>query len=782
MVQSRIPLLLVLYFTLVVGHSQGFTVDAKQLKLSYFESVRAWGSGVSAADFDNDGDVDMYVSTSAEYPNGLLVNDGTGRYDAVDLGASLYANSRASVWADLNGDKRLDLLLVGDDYETESPISRHWFILLQNEEGRFEDATESSGIIGSDPWVDGAIGGVSVGDLNMDGYLDIVIVYYTGNITRSNPRKGANRVLLNDGSGFFNDITASLSANLTGTYWNPLIFDLDGNGFPEIYINQDHELPNLYFENAGDGLFLEKAAERGMDAAQYDMGSSIADIDNDGDLDIHITSIKYASALTGNFLLRNNSEGGIFGYTRIVNETKESGWAWGTTVQDFNNDGHQDIACTNGSSGSPFSVDPSKFWRNHGGWDFSDISSEVGFDDTYVGTSLISFDADRDGDLDLIQTIRSEYHPAVLPIRYLRNDLSNALNYLVIKPRMHGTNYWAIGATVKIRMGNNVSVRAITAGTGFYSQEPAEAHFGLGEFDFVDEVTVIWPGGAMTTIRDVAPNQVLEITDEDALHRPGQLTARVQANSIYLDWKDMSVVTEGFIIERSDRVDFSDFVVIASELTGTSFLDQNLAGYTTYYYRVRAQAGEEVSGPSFMVQATTDDEEIVAPSDLTVSRREVNLAHLTWRDNSTNELGFRLVRSLSESFESSFEIELPANSVDYVDEALEPGFTYFYKVRAERTGSVSDFSEVAGTDYLLETKSQSAPFDVYPTITDSFLRISLPDGESCRLEILSLAGTLIDDWSEDSSHSKEIEAKPGLYILKMTNSKGAFSRKILIRP
>jgi hypothetical protein len=221
-----------------------------------------------------------------------------------------------------------------------------------------------------------------------------------------------------------------------------------------------------------------------------------------------------------NPLYRNDSTTGELTYSNVgpALGVDAAGWAWGCSFFDADNDGWLDLAVTNGSNtGTEFRTDPSRFWRNPGldGGRFAEVSESVGFDDRAVASGLITFDYDGDGDLDMVQAMNDGG-----PLRLLQNDRGSAVaenSYLVVRPRQAGANHWAIGAKVTARIGELRMARPILAGTSTDSQEPAEAHFGLGEANVVDELVVTWPGAERetTVLTDVAANQIITVTREE---------------------------------------------------------------------------------------------------------------------------------------------------------------------------------------------------------------------------------------------------------------------------
>ncbi len=193
------------------------------------------------------------------------------------------------------------------------------------------------------------------------------------------------------------------------------------------------------------------------------------------------------------------------------------GWGWGTSFLDADNDGDLDIAATNGFGVLGYDTDASKLFLNQGGdpVTFADVSDATGFNDTYWGSSLLAFDCDRDGDLDLVQTTQAVGADGSR-LRLLDNlpgAAAAANHHLVIQPRMAGANSRAIGAVVHVEAGETNMMRLISAGTSFMGQEPAEAFFGLGDATVATRVVVDWPGDGHSIMAGVSADQVRAIDD-----------------------------------------------------------------------------------------------------------------------------------------------------------------------------------------------------------------------------------------------------------------------------
>jgi hypothetical protein len=461
--------------------------------------------GVAAADFDDDGDIDLFVPNAEGIADQLYRNIGNGHFEeiAADAGLASPARSRAALWVDYDGDHRLDLFVAGDCYQAADECLGASTLRLYRQVGdaQWEDVTIEAGFADDLVWFSGQHrGGMCAGDVNNDGWLDLLIGLWGGEA----------RLFLNNGDGSFSDISHTCGlGGVSEGHWQPVMHDFNGDGWLDVLAAIDFTANHLWM-NQTNTSFSDIAPTAGLDSAWNDMGAAMGDYDNDGDLDIYLTEI--ADLDRHNRLYRNDSIGEALQFTDVARTVgvDDTSFGWGTTFLDADNDGWLDLAATNGYFGPRWENDPSRFFLNSGGGTvtFADVSDAVGFNDTFWGSSLIALDFDRDGDVDLIQTCA-----APGPMRLLENQRSGpalANNYLVIKPRMSGHNHRAIGAVVRVSTAALELMRLITAGTSLMGQEPAEAVFGVGSALTAD-VVVQWPDGTTTALTDVATNQVLTI-------------------------------------------------------------------------------------------------------------------------------------------------------------------------------------------------------------------------------------------------------------------------------
>ena len=461
-------------------------------------------TGVIAADFDGDGDPDIYVPSAHNAPNQLYRNLGNGSYEevAAALGVASLRNDRTALWFDFDGDDDLDLAIVTDTFADELLAETNTLRIMRNDGTSFVEVHS----IALEPGNDLHGGGFAAGDLDGDGDLDLVSALW----------EARPRVLINNADGTFTEAGAAtgIGAQIT-TKWQPLFHDMNGDGCLDVLVSYDFSENNLYM-NPGTGappLLQDVAQQVGIGTAFNEMGVAPGDPDRDGDLDFYMTNIHGLDPGTGvpefNVLFRNDTVDQTIAFTETAQAAgvDAGGVGWGAVFADFDNDGWEDLAEANTRE---FPTDVStKLWRNcaTGVLEFEDQSATSGMATIEPCTALMTFDSDGDGDLDLLMpSLDGSLH-------LLENQLTPAgASYLVVRPRMPGMNRRAIGATVRATMADgSIMVRLITAGSSFASQQPAEAFFGLGAATSVAELRITWPDATETIMRNVAADQVLVV-------------------------------------------------------------------------------------------------------------------------------------------------------------------------------------------------------------------------------------------------------------------------------
>ena len=492
-----------------------------------------WMSGGAAvADVDDDGHPDLYV-TRLHAPDILYRNLGNGRFQDVSGDAGLAdfdLRSNGASFGDFDNDGDSDLYVTtfgrGDD-----PVNGRFHLFVNDGNGRFsEEAVERNADIPSDDPRAGY--SIAIGDYDRDGWLDIHTTEWRTTSTRPGMLSHA-RLLRNIGAnapGHFEDVTVAAGVETDRSVachlgirgcearsFSSTFTDLDEDGWPDIAVASDFGTSVLFWNN-GDGTFTDGTRAAGVGTDENGMGSAFGDFDADGDLDWFVTSIHDPDATcgqvgcgwgtSGNRLFRN--EGG----RRFTDATDEAGvrdgaWGWGAVFLDFDNDGDLDLSMTNGVDfpgidiESRYVDDPMRLFENDGTGGMIEVAERRGLRDRGSGKGLLTFDYDRDGDLDLFVV-----NTAGEPVLY-RNDGGNRRGSLRVRALLtNGRD--ALGARVELltRSYRRWQVREIGTNSHFLGQSEAVAHFGLGRRgpgrrgrDRIARVRVTWPNGTVSEQR-----------------------------------------------------------------------------------------------------------------------------------------------------------------------------------------------------------------------------------------------------------------------------------------
>jgi hypothetical protein len=497
--------------------------------------VETMGSGALLFDYDGDGWVDLFVvdggsladpNVSGRARHRLLHNAGDGTFTDV-TGSSGIRHRDYGMGAcagDVDNDGRIDLYITNDGPNA----------LYRNEgKGAFTDVTRAAAV-GLTGWSTSC----AFLDVDVDGDLDLFVTNYLDAATTNNRfcgdaqrriraychplvYKGLPNVLyLNDGKGTFAD--ASAQAGLTKYIGNGLgvaVGDYDDDGRPDVFVANDG-MPNFLFHNEGGGRFSEAGLLAGVAVARdgkprAGMGTEFADYNGDGRLDLVVTNHEFETTS----LFRNDG-GGVF-----TDATLESGVSaptlpfvgFGVGFFDFDNDTDLDLALVNGHvidntgmfrAGSTHAQRKLLF-QNTNGRRFAEVSrqSGAGFGRDGVGRTLIGGDIDNDGDVDLVVT-NNGAAPEVL-----RNTGGNMRNSILIRVVGGPSNRDGLGARLTVTAGGGTQVREVKSGSSYLGQNDLRVHVGLGESARIDRIDVRWPAGRTETIRDVAVNQIVTITE-----------------------------------------------------------------------------------------------------------------------------------------------------------------------------------------------------------------------------------------------------------------------------
>ncbi|MFN8019533.1 MAG: CRTAC1 family protein [Acidimicrobiales bacterium] len=531
-------------------------LDAPQAKEAPFGADGQSG-GAAVADYDGDGDQDVYL-TRVGLPNRLMRNDGKGHFSDVAKAAGAQGTDpangyAAAVWADVEGDGDLDLFLTG--------AGRGAALLLVNDgKGHFTDGTKAAGLdgIAGTGLAGTASFGAALDDWDHDGDLDLVALqWYKAPFeqqlagidpskmdpSRLEPcvlakeRAGApqpaglpgslSRLYRNDGNGRFTDATAASGVDVDRIVgFQPVFADVDGDGWEDLLVTGDYCTSRLY-RNAQGGRFTDATASAGVGTDQNGMGSAVADLTGDGNLDWFVSAIAATPecqapdpcSRAGNRLYAGDGRGG---FTDVTDQygVRSGSWGWGAAAADLNLDGRLDLVLANGAryrtegdsadptlqAGDDSADDPTRVWVNTGDGPWPEVADAIGVRDRANGKAAVAFDADGDGDLDVLIA-----NTLVAPVLY-RNDTPHrsGSHWLGVRLRAPGTaNPYAVGATVRLADGQQRTVRA---GGSFESGDPTDLHFGLGPATSTT-VEVTWPDGH-TTRAPAQADRMVELQPE----------------------------------------------------------------------------------------------------------------------------------------------------------------------------------------------------------------------------------------------------------------------------
>ena len=485
--------------------------------------VEGTGAGAMFFDYDNDGWLDIYFVNGSWLKT---VNDNRGRSLRDKLSNMLYRNNKNGTFSDVTeeagvGDNSFGFGCSAADFDNDGDLDLYVLnygpniFYRNNGDGTFTDISESSGLANSNwslsaPWFD------YDGDGDLDVYVANYLEYDSGKFRSYYAAAGypgplsyrgqPDALYRNNGDGTFTDVTKEAGIfQPNGRAMSATIADLNNDGFLDIYVPND-AMENYYFRNKGDGTFENEGLMMGMAFGEggqgvSSMGPAIGDVDRDSWLDIYIPDMGYGCLLM-------NRKDYFEDRTEPANLAVVCGQytGWGGVLFDYDCDGYLDIFIANGNAHHEY-TEEDVLMRNDGTGNFVDVADKSGpyFREKYVGRGATYGDYDNDGDLDLL-VINLNDSP-----KLLRNDGGNKNNWLIIQARLPGGKSDAVGARVIVTTGSLKQIHDLIPVTGYLSQADSRCHFGLGKSQKADTVEIRWPDKKTTKLTDVNANQILNV-------------------------------------------------------------------------------------------------------------------------------------------------------------------------------------------------------------------------------------------------------------------------------
>jgi hypothetical protein len=540
------------------------------------------GAGLGAGDFDKDGKVDLLFTSNQSHPVLYLNQSGAGEIAFVDATANsgleeINGWSTGVSIADVNADGWLDIylrLLINEG--------------TSNGKVRFRDRTDEYGLS-----FEGFSTQAAFFDFDLDGDLDMYLLchsvhepdnYGKAEMRLSKDEKAGDRMYRNEG-GRFIDITSEsgIFSSRIGYGLGISVYDFNNDQYPDLYIANDfHENDYLYINNQ-DGTFAERIEDVTGHTSQFSMGVDVADVTNDGVADIFSldmfpddpfvrntsvgpdsydiynfkNSFGYHFQLPRNHLQVNlgiENDLPLFSEQACLLGIDASDWSWACLIADYTNDGMNDIFISNGivrrpndldylnyianplvqenatdveiASRMPSGIQKNVFFLNRGEGPFQRV--HVNNEYPGVSNSAIYADFDNDGDLDIITNNLNS------PPHVYRNHSGG--NYLKIDLAYNEVNPFAIGSKIILHQGSSRQTRYHTPVRGFMSSMIEPVHFGLGDVR-VDSVTVIWPDGTRQVMKDISPNQMIQVSPKAVISGLPQTVSRDKGpEEIMLDY------------------------------------------------------------------------------------------------------------------------------------------------------------------------------------------------------------------------------------------------------
>ena len=573
---------------------------------------------MSIGDFNQDGLSDIFF-TGNMVPNKLYLNKGDFSFEDITEQAGVGGGNKwktGAAVADVNQDGLPDIYVcvsVNDD-----PAQRANMLFINkgmNQEGipEFEESAEAFGVADK-----GFSQNAAFLDYDLDGDLDLYVLTNVESdevpsVFRPKTLDGSSitndQLYRNNGDNTFSNVTLEAGIRYEGYGLGLAIADINRDGWPDIYVGNDYVANDLLYINNGDGTFTNKIKEILKHQSQFSMGNDIADINNDGLVDI-ITldmlpevNFRKKTIAGGGVTYQNYHKTEEYGYeyqymrnmvhiNNGIGPFSEQGmmiglhqteWSWSPLFMDVDNDGNRDLIVTNGFPKDLTDMDFVNFKRelgtfykphqmldsipvlklanyafqNHGNLSFTDATTAWGLTQPAFSNGAAFVDLDNDGDLDyVVNNINDEAFVYENSLYGKDKETSSANHYLRIKLEGNKAIHSALGAKITIVYEGLRQYHDHSTFRGYLSTVEDVVHFGLGTHALVDTVTIVWPDGNVQILPGVAADQLLTVRYEKSSQSATPFSTLNTRTTPLLKEVSSSIGIQ-FMHQERDKVDFA---------------------------------------------------------------------------------------------------------------------------------------------------------------------------------------------------------------------------------